>query len=128
MEGLNQEMKLIIAGSRTVQASPNEIYALCKHYNLNPTEIVSGTARGMDQCGEAFAKEVKLPVARFPADWDQYGKVAGFKRNSQMAIYADALLLIWDGKSNGSAHMKRAMEGLGKPVYEAVVQDTDTPF
>lgn len=116
-------MKLIIAGSRTLQASQLEIFELITHYQLHPTEIVSGTAGGIDRCGEAFARYAYLPIKRFPADWDQYGKVAGFKRNSQMAIYADALLLIWDGKSNGSAHMKKAMQGLGKPIYEAIVND-----
>ena len=115
-------MKLIIAGSRTLQASVEELCALLGHFNLMPTEIVSGTAKGIDQCGEVLAKTVGVELKKFPADWDQYGKVAGFKRNSQMAIYSDALLLIWDGESKGSAHMKSAMTGLSKPIYEVVVK------
>lgn len=114
-------MKLIIAGSRTVQASQLEIFELITHYGLHPTEIVSGTANGIDKCGENFALKAYLPIKRFPADWDQYGKSAGHKRNAQMAEYADALLLIWDGSSRGSADMKSIMQKMGKPVYEAVV-------
>lgn len=30
---------------------------------------------------------------------------AGFKRNSEMARYADGLIAIWDGRSNGTKHM-----------------------
>lgn len=114
-------MKLIIAGSRTVFASVIEITALLDHHKLTPTEIVSGTAKGIDMCGEDFARYAKLKCRQFPADWDKFGKSAGHKRNAQMAEYADALLLIWDGESRGSAGMKSIMQKLGKPVYEAVV-------
>ena len=41
----------------------------------------------------------------FLADWDQFGKSAGYKRNIQMAEHADALIAIWDGKSKGTMHM-----------------------
>ena len=42
---------------------------------------------------------------RFPADWDKYGKAAGYKRNGEMARNADALIAFWDGKSRGTKHM-----------------------
>jgi hypothetical protein len=115
-------MKLIIAGSRTIQVSPQEIFELITHYKLHPTEIVSGTAGGVDRCGENFALNSYLPLKRFPAQWDLFGKSAGYKRNQEMANYADALLLIWDGQSKGSSHMKKIMEDLGKPVYEAIIK------
>ena len=41
----------------------------------------------------------------FPADWDKYGKRAGYLRNVQMAEYADALLAFWDGESRGTKNM-----------------------
>ena len=44
-------------------------------------------------------------VAYFPADWDKYGKAAGFIRNEQMAQNADALVVFWDGKSRGTKNM-----------------------
>ena len=46
-----------------------------------------------------------------PANWDLYGKSAGFRRNIEMADYAIAdnsrgiLLAFWDGKSKGTKHM-----------------------
>lgn len=116
-------MKLIIAGSRTVHASVEELCALLGHFNLMPTEIVSGTAKGIDQCGEALARAVGLPIKSFPADWDRYGKSAGHKRNAQMAEYADCLLLIWDGQSRGSAGMKAVMEKMGKIVFSVIPKE-----
>lgn len=113
-------MKLIIAGSRHLEASPKEIEALLNHYNLKPKEIVSGTAKGIDTSGELFALLYQISVKRFPADWDKFGKSAGYRRNKQMAEYADALLLIWDGSSRGSMHMRTLMMDIGKPVFEAI--------
>lgn len=115
-------MKLIIAGSRTIQVSTQEIFDLITEFGLHPSQIVSGTANGVDKCGEAFARKVYLPVKQFPANWDMYGKSAGHHRNEEMGRYADALLLIWDGESRGSKSMKTIMENLDKPVYEAVLK------
>lgn len=114
-------MKLIIAGSRTIQVAPFEMRAILKHYGLSPTEIVSGTANGVDKCGEKFAKEAGITLIQFPADWDRFGKSAGHKRNAQMAEYGDCLLLIWDGQSKGSAGMKSIMERMKKPIIELIV-------
>ena len=46
----------------------------------------------------------------FLANWNKFGKSAGFRRNEQMAEVADALIDFWDGKSNGTKHMIEIME------------------
>lgn len=51
-----------------------------------------------------------------PADWDLYGKSAGFKRNVQMAEYADALVAFWDGASSGTKHMIETAQKMGLDV------------
>lgn len=115
-------MKLIIAGSRTLEPSYGFIWDSIKMLKItNITEIVSGTAKGVDQEGEHWASHAKVSIKRFPADWDTHGKAAGFIRNKQMAEYADALLLIWDGKSKGSANMKKEMQKLNKSIYEVIL-------
>lgn len=118
-------MKLIIAGTRTLKVSPLEIKHLLEHFNLQPVEIVSGGANGIDKCGEFFAGFYHLHLSRFVADWDKYGKAAGPKRNAHMADYADALLLIWDGKSPGSKSMKLNMELVKKPVFSVIVNENN---
>ena len=66
-------------------------------------------ARGADQLGERLAEEYNLNLLRMPANWDLYGKRAGYLRNSDMAMYAakenGVLVTFWDGKSRGTKHM-----------------------
>lgn len=97
-------MKLVIAGGRDfvgTAADMQKLCDICDRYAI--TEIVSGTARGADRFGEEFANMAELPVKRFPAEWDKYGKSAGYKRNEQMAIYADYVYCFPGGK--GTQHM-----------------------
>lgn len=111
------EMKLIVAGSRTITdfATVNEAIGhfvkTLAHGEI--AEIVSGRARGVDKLGEQWACANGVPVAEFPADW-KAGKGAGFARNARMAEYADALLAIWDGQSHGTEDMIRRMREAGK--------------
>jgi predicted double-glycine peptidase len=97
-------MKTIIAGSRTIN-SINQINKAIKESGFTITEVVSGTARGADLLGEVWANNNKVPIKRFPANWDKYGKSAGYRRNEEMANYADACIVVWDGESKGSKHM-----------------------
>jgi len=109
-------MRLIIAGSRTF----NDYDALCealKQFKLNPTLVISGTAKGADQLGEYWAKEHNIPIKRFPADWNRFGRKAGYIRNLNMAYNADALLAFWDGKSKGTKHMIDIAKKRGLQVY-----------
>lgn len=75
--------------------------------NQSPSEIIviSGTARGADTLGERYAKERGFAVERFPADWDKFGKRAGFLRNSQMADVADACICFMYPNSRGTKMM-----------------------
>ena len=97
-------MKVIIAGSRGIK-DPSVIAKAVKDSGFDVTEVVSGTARGVDLLGELWAFEHKVAVHRFPADWNKFGRHAGYVRNFSMAVYADALIAIWDGKSPGTKMM-----------------------
>ena len=99
--------RVIIAGGRDFSD-----YALLKatmdRLLVNITEeivVLCGKARGADTLGEQYAKEKGFSVAYYPADWEQYGKRAGYLRNEQMAQNADALAAFWDGQSRGTKHM-----------------------
>jgi len=81
------------------------------------TELVSGTARGVDTLGERWAREQGVPVTRMPADWEEHGKAAGPKRNAQMAAYGDALVAVWDGESRGTQSMLREAYTQGLEMY-----------
>ena len=99
-------MKVIIAGSRNF----NDYKTLCKYcdhilQNQNNIEIVCGMAKGADLLGKKYAEEKKYPLHKFPADWNKYGKSAGYIRNKEMGKNADALICFWDQKSKGTKHM-----------------------
>lgn len=97
-------MKVIIAGSRN-GISYSDVKKAIEDSGFKITEVVSGTARGVDRFGEQWAIENNITVKPFPADWNTYGKRAGYLRNTQMADYADALIAVWDGESRGTKHM-----------------------
>lgn len=109
-------MKTIIAGSRWI-TDYRAIEQAVKLSGFKISEVVSGAAPGVDRAGETFAFVNELPVKRFPADWEKEGNKAGPLRNIQMAIYADALIAIWDGVSRGTAHMVRTAQDRGLKVF-----------
>ena len=109
-------MKVIVAGSRTI-ADIAIIAQAIEESGFDVSEVVSGTARGVDILGEEWAKSKGIPVKRFPADWNGLGKRAGFVRNAEMADYAEALVAVWDGKSRGTANMIQVARKKGLKVY-----------
>jgi hypothetical protein len=98
-------MKVIIAGSRDFN-DYETLKEICDFMLSRQTdiEIVSGVAKGADLLGERYAKEKGYSIKQFPANWS-IGKQAGYLRNEEMAQYADAAIVFWDGKSKGSEHM-----------------------
>ena len=89
----------------------------------NPSQVkfISGTARGADILGEQFAYTYEYDVIRFPADWNTYGKSAGYRRNAEMAKYASeaygVLFAFWDGQSRGTKHMIDLAKRYGLEVH-----------
>ena len=108
-------MKLIIAGGRHYSLTAEDVDEL-DHLHRSIDEIVSGGAQGADKSGEAYAFYRKIPVKRFPADWQTHGRAAGPIRNKAMAEYADAVALFPGGK--GTASMFREAKAAGLTIYD----------
>ncbi len=66
--------------------------------------IVTGGANGADSLGEQWANENKIKTDIYLAEWDLYGKSAGFRRNIKIVDNSDYLVAFWDGKSKGTKH------------------------
>lgn len=105
---------IIIAGGRDfddIRLALKSLKKYCIERNLKPSdiEVVSGTAKGADFIGEFMAKRLNIDLKQFMPDWIKFGKLAGFKRNEEMAIYASensgGCLVFWDGQSKGSLNM-----------------------
>jgi len=100
--------KVIVAGSRTFENYEllcEKLDYFLQNKNKKEIEIISGTTRGADRLGERYCKSRGLTLTQFPADWNRYGKKAGYLRNEEMAKYADACVCFWNGKSKGTEHM-----------------------
>lgn len=129
-------MKTIVAGSRAIKDYLVVLEAI-KESKFEISEIVCGEANGVDEIGKIYAQDFGIKIASFPAKWDnlthpdalikvnKYGKKydarAGFRRNEEMAVYADALILVWDGKSPGSANMLKTAEKHGLKIFQKIV-------
>lgn len=127
-------MRVIIAGGRDfndfklLESNINKIIKqlsdeklISIYVNESNIEIICGKARGADTLGKQFAKEYKLSIKYFPADWNTYGKSAGYRRNAEMANYAKEdngiLIAFWDGKSKGTKHMIDIAKGNNIRVF-----------
>ena len=105
-------MRTIVAGSRTI-TSFKDVEDAIQFSNFNPTVIISGGTKGVDFLGEQWAALHNVPLEVYPAEWEKYGRGAGFKRNALMATKADALVAIWDGQSRGTSHMINIAKNFG---------------
>lgn len=56
----------------------------CDSLKLPTVEVISGMARGVDSVAVNWADAYGLKCHKFPAEWDKYGKKAGYIRNKQM--------------------------------------------
>ena len=92
-------MKLLVCGGR--DSYLNAIHRICKI-----TTLIHGDAPGADKLAGEWAKEIGIEVIAVPAEWNKYGKSAGYKRNVKMAdMKPDAIVAFPGGK--GTEMMKQ---------------------
>lgn len=77
--------------------------------------IISGGAPGADRMAEQFAKDWNIPIVVVRAEWETYGKRAGYLRNVKMADLVPDLVVAFPG-GEGTAMMVRIAEERGIPV------------
>lgn len=117
-------MKVIICGSRTI-CKYDLIKEAVEKSGFEITEIVSGGARGVDFIGEVYAFQEKIPLKRFPADWNKHGKSAGFLRNKEMAEYVKpdgGVIALWDGVSAGTKHMLKIAKEMNLKIKLFIIK------
>ena len=103
-------MKIGIIGSRDLHISEFE-----KYLPSDCDEIVSGGARGIDQCAEHYAIQNHIPFIVFRPDYRRFGRGAPLIRNREIVRYADQILAFWDGSSRGTKYVIDYCKKIGKP-------------
>jgi hypothetical protein len=108
-------LNILIAGGRDyvdyqrLQEFVDETICSLNH-NYETITIISGMARGADMLGVQYAIQNGYKVIKFPAQWNAYGKRAGFIRNQQMLDYLKTsqdngmVIAFWNGVSSGTKH------------------------
>lgn len=122
------EFKVIICGSRDftdyeLLKSKCDLLLSKKIEDGYRITIISGCAKGADTLGEKYANERKFDIEKYPADWNKYGKGAGFIRNEEMSKNAQACIAFFSSKNEsiGTKDMvKRATEKklLVRKIYQ----------
>ena len=103
-------MKLLIAGSRSIKD-----FDLAGHVPPEVELIISGGADGVDTLAEKYADENRISKLILRPKYEKYGKAAPLKRNEEMVDLADAVLIIWDGKSKGATYTAKYASKKNKP-------------
>lgn len=117
-----RNVKVVVAGSRSfsdyefLSLVLNKFLILKEELKFEEIEIVSGGARGADSLGERYATENGCRLTVMKADWDSYGRSAGYIRNAEMANYGDIIICFWDLKSRGTRQMIKTAKKQGKIV------------
>lgn len=112
-------MKVLVCGSRHF----NDVGLLTRVLddlggNSRIEEIIEGEARGADSLAREYGLSHGIPVRKFPADWNQYGKRAGPIRNSQMLKEGkpDLVVAFLAKNSRGTANMIAQSQKAGIPT------------
>lgn len=114
-------MRILVTGSRdwddegTIRLALAQITMLHGHEHV----VVHGGARGADTIAGAVADAWTggMTTETHPADWNQYGKRAGFVRNAEMVnAGADVCLAFIRNNSRGATMCAQLAEKAGIPV------------
>lgn len=117
-------MKLAVVGSR---AFPNEAMVRAFVQTLpRDWEVVSGGAPGPDTWAVSEAEERGLNRCVFYADWFKGDKLAGFRRNTLVVNYADAVVAFVAGKASGTMDTVKKAVAQHKAVF-VLIEEDDLP-
>lgn len=100
-------MKIIgIIGSRT--RNENSDFKLLeelffKLYKEDDIICSGGCPKGGDYFASILSKQYSIDYLLFPANWKQYGKSAGYKRNYKIAKWSEILIAIVSKDRTGGA-------------------------
>ena len=81
--------------------------------------IIAGKAKGADTFAVDWAVVNWCDFQEYPAEWDKYGKSAGYKRNTQMLVEGKPDIVVAFKGGAGTAMMKDIASKAGVEVIHA---------
>ena len=118
-----KEFRLLVTGSRTWTNEEVLKEVLSRYYRAITSKysgfgkepiLVHGTAHGVDEMAAKIWLELGGAVEPHPADWDKFGKQAGFVRNAEMIDSGvDMCLAFIKNGSKGATQCSKLAERRG---------------
>lgn len=90
-------MKVAVIGSRGLTINNLEEFLPAE-----TDEIISGGAKGIDQCAKEYALSHGIKLTEFLPEYGKYGRTAPLVRNITIIKNSDIVLAFWDGRSHGT--------------------------
>ncbi|WP_407456389.1 hypothetical protein [Fibrobacter sp.] len=136
-------MKLFVSGSKSISVLPDEVKAILDEHIALGTEFLVGDCYGVDAAVQGYLelKEYSNVTIYYSGEFPRNNFATGVKVHScaesakgltgsefqyvkdiQMAQDCDTALMIWDGKSKGTAENIRRVKEMGKP-YRIINED-----
>lgn len=117
-------MRILVCGGRTftdfakVDSVLEKIIFDGDSEPIEPSHIITGGARGADFLAQRFALGCRIPHTVYPANWNQYGRRAGYVRNVQMLEEGKPDLVVAFPGGRGTAMMIELAKKAGVEVIE----------
>ena len=115
-------MNLLIVGSRSI----NE-FDLSEYIPDDTELIISGGAKGMDSIAEKYADSNNISKLILRPKYKLYGRVAPINRNEEMVNIADGVLVIWNGRSNGTKYTAEYAKRKNKILKIILISENQSP-
>lgn len=104
-------MRVAVIGSRGLSVGD-----LGKYLPEDTTEIVSGGAKGIDQCAKEYALKHNIKLTEFLPQYGKFGRNAPLKRNVTIIENADIVLAFWDVSSHGTKFVIEKCREMGVKI------------
>lgn len=117
-------MKVAIVGSRGI-LDPNLVEQCIKDGPFDDIDlIISGGADGVDTSAEMVAQRLDIDMKIIEPDYSDWSgnEHPAKRRNTTIVEKSDAVIAVWDGRSNGTRDTIDKALDRGVPIYVEVVK------
>ena len=117
------EARVLVCGSRNfsdVGLLGAKLDEVRKRLGGVPMRVISGAARGADSLAAGWARQRGVACDEYPAEWERYGRSAGYRRNERMLAEGRPHMVVAfpQGESRGTRMMMDIAAKAGVAVEE----------